>query len=303
MNKALFDYCLYLADSTLILGHRNSEWCGHGPILEQDIALTNISLDLIGQARNFYQYAALLKGNGATEDTLAYLRDVTSYRNCLLVELPNGHWGQTILRQFLFSTYQYYLFQQLVGSADGQLAAIAEKSLKEITYHVRWSSEWVIRLGGAMPKAFNFSLPVSLIQSVVQAGDNTCLMLISVNPCCKSVILMFMLIASIAGQPLYVGVITISTDCSPVTYTARTMPRSITLSTGISGSNTCPSNDHIFSSVTMLHPDAFQEEETVQCPHCGSYHTRLVSRFGSTACKALYQCNDCKEPFDYFKCH
>jgi ring-1,2-phenylacetyl-CoA epoxidase subunit PaaC len=147
MNKALFDYCLYLADSTLILGHRNSEWCGHGPILEQDIALTNISLDLIGQARNFYQYAALLKGNGATEDTLAYLRDVTSYRNCLLVELPNGHWGQTILRQFLFSTYQYYLFQQLVGSADGQLAAIAEKSLKEITYHVRWSSEWVIRLG------------------------------------------------------------------------------------------------------------------------------------------------------------
>lgn len=143
----LINYTLHLADNALILGHRNSEWCGHGPILEQDIAVSNIALDCIGQARNFYQYAAQLTGNGATEDSLAHLRDVTEFKNCLLVELPNGDWGQTILRQFLFSTYQYFLYQQLQNSSDQQIAAIAEKALKEVTYHVRWSSEWVIRLG------------------------------------------------------------------------------------------------------------------------------------------------------------
>ena len=146
-KKKLIDYTLHLADNALILGHRNSEWCGHGPILEQDIAMSNIALDLIGQARNFYQYAADLSGNGATEDSLAYLRDVIDFKNCLLVELPNGDWGQTILRQFIISTYQYFLYQQLQNCSDTQLAAIAEKALKEVTYHVRWSSEWVIRLG------------------------------------------------------------------------------------------------------------------------------------------------------------
>jgi ring-1,2-phenylacetyl-CoA epoxidase subunit PaaC len=139
------DYILHLADNTLILGQRNSEWCGHGPVLEQDIAITNISLDLIGQARSLYQYAAELMGS--TEDNLAYLRDVRDFKNCLLCELPNGDWGQTILRQFFFSSYQYILYQQLQQSSDATLAAIAEKSLKEVTYHVRWSSEWVIRLG------------------------------------------------------------------------------------------------------------------------------------------------------------
>ena len=138
---------LHLADNSLILGQRNSEWCGHGPVLEQDIAITNISLDLIGQARNFYQYAATLIGNDATEDSLAYLRKEGEFKNCLLVEQPNGDWAQTILRQFFFSQYQYLLFQQLQNSKDEQLAAIAEKSLKEVTYHLRWSSEWVIRLG------------------------------------------------------------------------------------------------------------------------------------------------------------
>src|SRR6185503_7146817 len=116
-------------------------------VLEQDIAITNISLDLIGQARNFYQYAAILIGNGATEDSLAYLRKEEEFKNCLLVEQPNGDWGQTILRQFFFSQYQHLLFQELQNSKDEQLAAIAEKSLKEVTYHLRWSSEWVIRLG------------------------------------------------------------------------------------------------------------------------------------------------------------
>jgi ring-1,2-phenylacetyl-CoA epoxidase subunit PaaC len=157
MTQDLIDYTLHLADNALILGHRNSEWCGHGPVLEQDIAITNISLDLIGQARNFYQYAARLINESsfsspverkeATEDTLAYLRDNRAFKNCLLVEQPNGDWAKTVLRQFLFSAYQFYLYQQLQNGIDTQLAAIAEKSLKEVTYHLRWSSEWVIRLG------------------------------------------------------------------------------------------------------------------------------------------------------------
>lgn len=145
--NSLIDYTLHLADSSLILGQRNAEWCGHGPVLEQDIAITNISLDLIGQARNFYQHAATLIGGSATEDSLAYLRKEREFKNYLLVEQPNGDWAQTILRQFFFSQYQYLLFEQLQDSKDEQLAAIAEKSLKEIAYHLRWSSEWVIRLG------------------------------------------------------------------------------------------------------------------------------------------------------------
>ncbi len=166
MNQLLIDYTLHLADNSLILGQRNSEWCGHGPVLEQDIAITNISLDLIGQARNFYQYAAQLInaqdksegpkapaplergfGGEVTEDSLAYLRKEREFSNCLLVEQPNKDWAQTILRQFFFSQYQYLLFEQLQNTKDEQLAAIAEKSLKEITYHLRWSGEWVIRLG------------------------------------------------------------------------------------------------------------------------------------------------------------
>jgi ring-1,2-phenylacetyl-CoA epoxidase subunit PaaC len=142
----LSQYLLHLADNAVILGHRNSEWTGHGPILEQDIALSNIALDLIGQARNLYQYAAEVDGNNATEDTLAFFRGAKEFRNCLLAEQDNGDWGKTILRQFLFSAYQYPLYQQLIESIDKRLSAIAEKSLKEVTYHLRWSSEWVIRL-------------------------------------------------------------------------------------------------------------------------------------------------------------
>jgi ring-1,2-phenylacetyl-CoA epoxidase subunit PaaC len=154
MNNALIDYTLHLADNALILGQRNAEWCGHGPVLEQDIAITNISLDLIGQARHFYQYAAELNNrltnnpiNTVTEDSLAYLRTEREFKNCLLVELPKGDWAQTILRQYFFSQYQFLFFHQLQNSKDEQLAAIATKSLKEVTYHIRWSSEWVIRLG------------------------------------------------------------------------------------------------------------------------------------------------------------
>ncbi len=163
MSSLLIDYTLHLADTTLILSQRNSEWCGHGPILEQDIAITNISLDLLGQSRNFYQYAAKLtnesfksseskappaEGFGeASEDSLAYLRKEREFKNLLLVEQSNGDWGQTILRQYLYSQFQYLLFEKLQQCDDEQLAAIAAKAIKETTYHVRWSSEWVIRLG------------------------------------------------------------------------------------------------------------------------------------------------------------
>jgi ring-1,2-phenylacetyl-CoA epoxidase subunit PaaC len=155
MENKLINHILHLADSTLILAQRNAEWCGHGPILEQDIAITNISLDLLGQSRNFYQYAAQLinqltnkpVNEETDEDKLAYLRKEREFKNLLLAELPNGDWGQTILRQYLFSQFQYLLFEQLQNSSDEQLAAIATKALKEIKYHVRWSSEWVIRLG------------------------------------------------------------------------------------------------------------------------------------------------------------
>lgn len=146
-TNQLFNYTLLHADNVLILAQQNSAWCGHGPVLEQDIALTNISLDLIGQARNLYQFAATLVGNGATEDSLAYLRTEREFRNWLLAEQPNGDWAQTVLRQFLFSAGQYEHFLAMQQGSSSELAAIAEKSLKEVTYHLRWSSEWVIRLG------------------------------------------------------------------------------------------------------------------------------------------------------------
>lgn len=169
MNTNLFIYTLHLADNTLILAQRNAEWTGHGPVLEQDIAITNISLDLLGQARNFFQYAALLynnyseaekkavdqylpkpwKGYGRElqEDDLAFLRDEHQYLNLLITELPKGDWAQTVLRQFFFSAFQFYLYQQLQRNNDPQLSAIAEKSIKEVAYHLKWSAEWVVRLG------------------------------------------------------------------------------------------------------------------------------------------------------------
>lgn len=146
-QTALFQYCLRLADSSLILSQRLGEWCGHGPILEEDIALTNISLDLIGHATAVLQYAVKVEGKGRNEDELAYLRNERDFRNVLLVEQPNGDYGNTIARQFLFDAFQFYYYQDLQKSKDETIAALAEKSLKEITYHLRHSSQWVLRLG------------------------------------------------------------------------------------------------------------------------------------------------------------
>lgn len=142
-----FEYILQLGDNALILSQRLGEWCGHGPVLEQDIALTNIALDLLGQTRMLFSYAAELEGQGRDEDDIAYFRDAHQFRNLLLVEQPNQDWAYTIVRQFFFDTFQYHNYRALLHSRDERLAAIAEKSLKEITYHLRYSSEWVVRLG------------------------------------------------------------------------------------------------------------------------------------------------------------
>jgi ring-1,2-phenylacetyl-CoA epoxidase subunit PaaC len=140
-------YTLRRADDALILGHRLSEWCGHAPALEEDMALSNIALDLIGQARELYGYAAEIEGRGNDEDKFAYLRDVRQYRNLLLVEQPNGDFAKTIVRQLFYSAFADPYWRAMMASTDTRLAAIAAKSEKESAYHLRHASEWVIRLG------------------------------------------------------------------------------------------------------------------------------------------------------------
>ena len=152
-QEALYNYVLRLGDDSLILGQRLAELCGHGPILEEDIALTNISLDLIGQATLLLEYAGTLGEENKTKDELAFLRLEKEYLNVLLVEQPNGHFGDTIMRQFLFDAYRKPLLEHLQHSSDTQLASIAEKALKETKYHLRHSSEWVVRLGDGTPES------------------------------------------------------------------------------------------------------------------------------------------------------
>lgn len=146
-NENLYNYILGIADNSLILGQRLGELCGHGPTLETDIAGTNISLDLIGQCRNYYQYAAKIQGEGKTEDDLAFLRLEREYKNVLLVEQPNEHFGYVMGRQFLFDVYHLLFMNELLKSNDETLAAIAKKGIKEVSYHKRFSRDWVKRLG------------------------------------------------------------------------------------------------------------------------------------------------------------
>ncbi|MDF3063188.1 MAG: paaC [Microvirga sp.] len=152
-DAPLVQYALRLADNALVLGHRLSEWCGHAPMLEEDIALANIALDLIGQARPLYAYAAELEGEGRNEDKLAYLRDASQYRNVLLVEQPNGDFAVTIVRQFLYAAFMAPFWRLLAGSRDATFAAIAAKAEKEAAYHLRHSAEWLIRLGDGTPES------------------------------------------------------------------------------------------------------------------------------------------------------
>jgi ring-1,2-phenylacetyl-CoA epoxidase subunit PaaC len=140
-------YTLRRADDALILGHRLSEWCGHAPMLEEDMALSNIALDLLGQARELYSHAAKVEGKDNDEDKFAYLRDVRQYRNLLLVEQPNGDFAHTLVRQFFYSAFADLYWRAMMKSADATLAAIAAKSEKESAYHLRHCSEWIVRLG------------------------------------------------------------------------------------------------------------------------------------------------------------
>ena len=146
-------YLLHLADCPLILGQRLGEWCGHGPVLEQDIAMTNIALDLLGQARLLFQYVASFESINSTEDKLAMLRYEHEYLNLLLVEQPNGDFGHTMMRQFLYDAFNLLQYRALSHHPDDHIKAIAVKSLKEIKYHYRYSSEWVIRLGDGTEKS------------------------------------------------------------------------------------------------------------------------------------------------------
>lgn len=147
LQEATYNYCLRIADTNHIHAQRLAEWCGHGPFLEEDLALTNISLDLLGESEALYQYAAKLEGRNRSEDDLAYRRDERHYYNALITELPKGDFGFTTVRLYLVSLFNYHLFTQLTGSKDETLAALAAKSLKEATYHVRHSASWMMRLG------------------------------------------------------------------------------------------------------------------------------------------------------------
>jgi ring-1,2-phenylacetyl-CoA epoxidase subunit PaaC len=146
-KDALINYCLRLGDSSLILGQRMAQWCSNGPILEEDIAMTNLSLDLIGQARTMLTYAGEKEGKGRTEDDLAYKREEREFYNTLLSERPNGHFGDTVVRNFLHDAFFYHLYKALTNSKDDMISAHAAKSIKEVTYHLRHSSEWLVRLG------------------------------------------------------------------------------------------------------------------------------------------------------------
>lgn len=153
MQTNLVQYIYGIADNALILGQRLGELCGHGPSLETDIAMTNMSLDLLGQTRSYYQYAAKLLGGDATEDTIAFLRNERQYKNVLLVEQPNTDFAYSITRQFLFDIFHLLLLQELQNSKDETLEAIAKKSIKEVSYHTRFSSDWIRRLGDGTPES------------------------------------------------------------------------------------------------------------------------------------------------------
>ena len=144
---ARFDYLLRLGDDSLILGQRLSEWTGHGPVLEVDLSLANLSLDLIGQATHLLEEAGAAEGQGRDGDALAFHRDVLDFRNCLLVEQPNGDFARTIARQWLFSTWQHLLYRALESSSDAAIAGIAAKGAKEVSYHRELAADWVVRLG------------------------------------------------------------------------------------------------------------------------------------------------------------
>ncbi|KUJ80305.1 phenylacetic acid degradation protein [Ruegeria marisrubri] len=146
-DEAFLQFLLRMGDNTLILGHRVSEWCGHAPVLEEDIALANTALDLIGQTQMWLGLAGEVQGEGKSADDLAFLRDVWDFRNVLLVEVPNGDFGRTLMRQFLFDAWHSIMLGRLLKSSDERVAAIAEKASKEVAYHLERSGDTVVGLG------------------------------------------------------------------------------------------------------------------------------------------------------------
>ncbi len=154
-QRQLFNFVVRLGDSTLIAGHRLSQWCSKAHSLEEDIALVNIALDLIGQATNWLEYAATLEGKGQTADQLAYLRDAVHFRSCLLVQQENGDFAFTMMKQYLFDVFQNLIYEALCHSSDAHIAAIASKSLKESAYHLRHSSQWLKRLAGGTAESLS----------------------------------------------------------------------------------------------------------------------------------------------------
>ncbi|MDF3844643.1 phenylacetate-CoA oxygenase subunit PaaC [Pseudomonas citronellolis] len=178
-NNDKIEYLLRLADSALIQGQRLCEWCGRAPALEEELALMNVGLDLVGQARNWYEYAAELLDDGRDADHLAFRRDERAFRNLLLVEQPNGDFAVTMTKQFLYDAWHFHVLRQLSGSSDARIAAIAAKGLKEVTYHLRRSGEWVERLGdgteesharmlAAIPQVWRFTLEMTNADEVEQ---------------------------------------------------------------------------------------------------------------------------------------
>jgi ring-1,2-phenylacetyl-CoA epoxidase subunit PaaC len=154
-QEALFKYILRIGDTNLILGQRLSEWTGHGPFLEEDLALTNITLDITGAAKSLLEYAALVEGKGRTEDDLAFFRNDRQFFNVQITELPNGDYARTIARQVLIDCFDFYFYQELAKSKDETLAGIAQKSLKEVTYHLRHTSAWLERFGDGTEESHN----------------------------------------------------------------------------------------------------------------------------------------------------
>lgn len=179
MNNDKIEYLLRLADSALIQGQRLCEWCGHAPALEEELALMNVGLDLVGQARNWYEYAVELLDDGRDADHLAFRRDERAFRNLLLVEQPNGDFAVTMTKQFLYDAWHFHVLNALSASSDERIRAIAAKALKEVTYHLRRSSEWVQRLGdgteesharmlAAIPQVWRFTVELCNADEIEQ---------------------------------------------------------------------------------------------------------------------------------------
>jgi ring-1,2-phenylacetyl-CoA epoxidase subunit PaaC len=170
MNAELFPYVLRLADDHLILGQRMGEWCSQAPTLEEDLAMSNIGLDLLGQARALYTYAGKVEGKGRGEDDLAFLRPEREYRNALLVEQPNGDFACTMARQFFFAAFMVPFWREMMKSSDGELRAIAAKAEKEVAYHLRHSAEWIIRLGDGTDESRRRMID-ALDQLIIYTGE------------------------------------------------------------------------------------------------------------------------------------